>query len=235
MRIVLVEDRKPALDLMRPRLMEQGIGVDAMTSLREGLVQSITSSDVDALVISLPLTRGTGPSLITAVRNQGYTGPIIVLQDSPNTDEAVALYGASADDVVQKPIKAPHLAARIRSILRRMHGYVRAETVIGDLVFPLDGRPPSFAGEDLPLSRRERALLECLVMKTGKAVSRDTIFATIYGAFGDERDPKIIDVYVCKLRKKLKNQYGDYIETVFGIGYMLADPARHVEKEAAVA
>jgi two-component system cell cycle response regulator CtrA len=149
---------------------------------------------------------------------------VLVLQETASTDEAVALYGAGADDVTVKPVKAVHVAARLRAVVRRIHGFARAEVSVGGLLFPLDGRPVLLDGVPVALSRRERALLECLALRAGKAVGRETIFASIYGACAGEIDPKIIDVYVCKLRKKLRSARGDYISTVFGVGYMLADP-----------
>lgn len=223
MRIVLIEDRAVALDVMRTRLAECGVGVDGLTS-GPALAERAVGSGADGILISLPLAVGRGEELVAEIRRRGWKGPVLVLQETASTDEAVALYGAGADDVTVKPVKAVHLAARLRAVVRRIHGFAQAEVSVGGLLFPLDGRPVLLDGVPVALSRRERALLECLALRAGKAVGRETIFASIYGAYAGEIDPKIIDVYVCKLRKKLRSARGDYISTVFGVGYMLADP-----------
>jgi two-component system cell cycle response regulator CtrA len=222
-RIVLIEDRPAALDVMRTRLAECGVGVDGLTS-GPALAERAVGFGADGILISLPLAAGRGEDLVAEIRRRGWKGPVLVLQETASTDEAVALYGAGADDVTVKPVKAVHVAARLRAVVRRIHGFARAEVSVGGLLFPLDGRPVLLDGVPVALSRRERALLECLALRAGKAVGRETIFASIYGACAGEIDPKIIDVYVCKLRKKLRSARGDYISTVFGVGYMLADP-----------
>lgn len=222
-RIVLIEDRGAALDIMRTRLAECGVGVDGMTS-GPSLAERAVESGADGILVSLPLAAGRGEDLVAEIRRRGWKGPVLALQETASTDEAVALYGAGADDVAVKPVKAVHLAARLRAVVRRIHGFAKAEVSVGNLLFPLDGRPVLLDGAPVALSRRERALLECLALRTGKAVGRETIFASIYGAYAGEIDPKIIDVYVCKLRKKLRSERGDYISTIFGVGYMLADP-----------
>lgn len=222
-RIVLIEDRGSALEVMRTRLAECGIGVDGLTS-GPGLAERVVSTEADGILISLPLTLGRGEELVLEIRRKGWKGPILVLQETASTEEAVALYSAGADDVTVKPVKAIHLAARLRAVIRRIHGFAKSEVSVGGLVFPLDGRPVTLEGVPIALSRRERALLECLALRAGKIVGRDAIFASIYGAYAGEIDPKIIDVYICKLRKKLRCEQGEYISTVFGIGYMLVDP-----------
>ena len=223
MRVVMIEDRAPALEIMRTRLAECGVGVDGLTS-GPALAERAVGAEADGILVSLPLASGHGADLVAEIRGCGWKGPILALQETSSTDEAIALYSAGADDVAVKPMKAAHLAARLRAVVRRIHGFARPEVSVGGLLFPLDGRPVTLNGVPVALSRRERALLECLALRAGKAVGRETIFASIYGAYAGEIDPKIIDVYVCKLRKKLRSERGDYISTVFGVGYMLADP-----------
>lgn len=228
----MIEDREVAVNLFRKKFSEESVNHDFFNSGDPGLIGTITSSGADSVVLSLPLMNSDPLEIIADLRKKGMHGAIVVLQDHPNTEEAIALYNAGADDVSTKPIQPRHLVVRIRSILRRQNGYVKGSVQIGDLNYHFDGQPPEVNNEPISLSPRERSLLECLVLRNGRVVTRDFIFSNLYGNSAGQVDPKIIDVYICKLRKKIKDlTNGDYISTVFGTGYMFAAPEK--EKVAA--
>lgn len=226
MRVLLVDDNPITANAITSQLAAAGIACDGWASREPSLSHLAESAACDLMIFSLPFEGSDAVSLIRELRRGGVRAPVMVLQDMQNSDEAVALFDAGADDVVVKPIKPHHLAARIRAIVRRQNGYGESRAQVGELTYWFDGRQPELSGHTLALSKRERALLECLVLRAGRIVSREFIFTNLYGSYAGDVDPKIIDVYICKLRKKLREASGkDYIKTVFGMGYLIADPA----------
>ena len=226
MRILLVEDNPIASNALTNQLGAAGISVEVWSSKEPSLVHLAQSAACDLMILSIPFEKGEALTLLREIRKAGVKSPVLVMQDVPNSDDAVALFDGGADDVVVKPMKPHHLAARIRAIVRRQNGFGESRAVLGELTYWFDGRQPELSGHTLALSKRERGLLECLILRSGRIVSREFIFTNLYGSYAGDVDPKIIDVYICKLRKKLREASGhDYIKTVFGMGYLIADPA----------
>lgn len=226
MRLLLIEDRPLIAQNYLENLPRESVAVDVVTSRDPGLLHTAETSAADVILVSLPFLQGDALALVRDLRRAGKTAGIMVAQEVPNTDEALAFFEAGADDLFVRPMNARHLAARMRAIVRRQNGHIRPEIVVGELTYFFDGRAPTVNGKPLSLSRRERSLLECLVLRQGRTVSRDFIFANLYGSYNADVDPKIIDVYICKLRKKLREASANdtnYISTIFGTGYMLGE------------
>lgn len=230
MRLLLIEDRKIAADQFRRTFDEAGIDLDCVTSTQGALAFNAGASGADILVISLPLENASALDLVSDIRSRGVEIGILVLQEMRNSEEAADLLDAGADDVVTKPIQQRPLVARLRALVRRQAGYAAPEIAIGGLRYFFDGRSPTIDGEPISLTPRERSLLECLVKRAGRIVPREKIYESLYGSGDGDVDPKIIDVYICKLRKKLGP---NYIDTAFSTGYRLNIPTPAVEMDTA--
>jgi len=236
MHVLMIEDRMPASEPYVKRLSQAGLAVKVVSSGDPSLLHVVESSGADVLILSLPFEEGSAVELVRTLRAKAVRIGIMAMQETRDADESIDLLDAGADDVVTKPCNQRHLAARVRAVARRLNGHADNEIVVGALSFRFDGRPPMADGRALNLSKRERALLECLAMRAGHVVSRNSIFSNLYGNGSAEVDPKIIDVYICKLRKKLREAADrDYITTVFGMGYMLSDPDAAKDPKAAAA
>lgn len=133
--------------------------------------------------------------------------------------------GLGADDYLPKPFHKDELVARIYAIVRRSKGHAQSVIGVGDLIVDLDTKSVELRGERLHLTSKEYLILELLALRKGATLAKDMFLNHLYGGM-NEPEAKIIDVFICKLRKKLANASGglDYIETVWGRGYALQDP-----------
>ncbi|MCE8008989.1 response regulator transcription factor [Aestuariivita sp.] len=189
---------------------------------REQLAQQVESSD------AILLGEGENTqSLIRAVRRAGLDSPLIVLRDFRNARDTSAALDQGADDVIVQPIRGAELLSRINSIIRRAHGHAAESVVVGEMVAYFDGRDPMVSGSNIKLSKREHTIFLHLALNSNKVVSKNAIYDAVYGASLDQPFDKVIDVYICKLRKKIaaaaKSGF-QYIETVHGRGYRLGAP-----------
>jgi two-component system cell cycle response regulator CtrA len=139
--------------------------------------------------------------------------------------------GLGADDYLTKPFHRDEVVARIHAIIRRSRGHAQSVVTIGDLVVNLDEKGVEVAGARVNLTGKEYQILEILALRKGTTLSKEMFLNHLYGGM-DEPELKIIDVFICKLRKKLANASGgrDYIETVWGRGYMLREPSEVDER-----
>lgn len=225
MRVVVVEDRPESAEVYLRRLSDLGFCPELALSSDPDLVDRVEASGCDALVLSLPFAHGSEELLIRELRRRESSIAISVWQETRDPEAAIVFLDAGADDVVSKPLHLGHAAARLRATLRRCSGKLSDEVRLGELVIPLDGRSPSFRGRSVALSRKEATILSCLARRVGRVVARSFLFSNLYGSDEAPADPKIVDVFVCRIRKKLKELVGaDCLVTVFGLGYMLSDP-----------
>ena len=161
---------------------------------------------------------------IAALRTAGCQNPVLVIRDFRNSQETARTLDAGADDDIVVPVKAVELRSRIASITRRSHGHAADSVRIGDVTAYFDGRNPEVDGAPVRLSRREHAIFQQLVLNAGKVVPKAAIYDAVYGMAQDQPFDKVIDVYICKIRKKFEGATAGrhYIETVHGRGYKLA-------------
>ena len=133
--------------------------------------------------------------------------------------------GLGADDYLPKPFHKDELVARIHAIVRRSNGHAQSLITVGDLVINLGAKNAALHGEQIYLTNKEYQILELLTLRRGSTLTKEMFLNHLYGGM-DEPEAKIIDVFICKLRKKLASASGglDYIETVWGRGYALRDP-----------
>ncbi|GER08571.1 DNA-binding response regulator [Iodidimonas muriae] len=161
------------------------------------------------------------PEIIKSLRASNLEAAIIPLLPHRNARATAAILGAGADDVVIKPINGEEMAARIRAIHRR--GFAANNTLMtaGDLTIYFDGRDPEVRGKRLKLSHREHAIFMYLARHMGRVITKESVYNAVYGSVEIAPHDKVIDVYICKIRKKIADMTGNqhYIETVYGRGY----------------
>lgn len=163
---------------------------------------------------------------LRALREAGCTNPVVVLRDFRNSSGAAEALNAGADDDLVIPLKGVELRSRILSIHRRAHGHAAESVTVGEITAFFDGRDPEIAGRRVHLSRREHAIFQHLVLNAGRVVSKAAIYDAVYGMADDRPFDKVIDVYICKIRKKIDAAAPSghaYIETVYGRGYKFSD------------
>ncbi|PWC35161.1 response regulator transcription factor [Azospirillum sp. TSO22-1] len=180
----------------------------------------------DAIVIgSVP----DSAEFVTYLRSLKTKAPIICLIERRCANTTVKILHAGADDVLVKPVVSAEIRARIEATQRRSHGHSTNAISVGRLTVYLDGRDPEIDGERLRLSQREHAILSVLALHHRRVVSKEHIYESVYGLSESEPLDKVIDVYICKLRKKIAGvtDGGRYIETVYGRGYKFEAPPEH--------
>jgi two-component system cell cycle response regulator CtrA len=152
--------------------------------------------------------------------------PILILTGLGGVEDKVRGLGFGADDYMTKPFHKDELVARIHAIVRRSKGHARSVIQIGDLVVNLDTKTVEVNGAPVHLTGKEYQILELLALRKGTTLTKEMFLNNLYGGM-DEPEIKIIDVFICKLRKKLANASDgrDYIETVWGRGYALREPS----------
>jgi two-component system, cell cycle response regulator CtrA len=164
-------------------------------------------------------------SALRVIRARGLSLPVVVVCDPPGAAEEVSLLTVGADDVLCRPVLAADLRHRMRALLRRSLGHSSAELRCGNAVLDQGRQSVEVDGRPVRLSPREFEVLEMLMLRPGVPISKDRFMATLYGS---EEGPseRILDVFVCKLRRKLAAaSAGATIRTVWGCGYRIEEPA----------
>jgi two-component system cell cycle response regulator CtrA len=194
--------------------------------------------DFDIIVLDLRLPDIDGYEVVRRLRAGKVQTPILILSGrSDPTDKVRGLMGG-ADDYLTKPFNKAELIARIQAIVRRSKGHAESVIRTGKLLLNMDARSVEADGRRLHVTGKEYSILELLSLRKGTTLTKEMFLDHLYGGM-DEPEVKIIDVFICKLRKKLAEATGGehYIETVWGRGYVLKDPepAQHELARAAVA
>jgi two-component system cell cycle response regulator CtrA len=151
--------------------------------------------------------------------------PILILTGDDDTQSKIKGFGFGADDYMTKPFHRDELVARIHAIIRRSKGHSQSVIRTGKVSVNLDAKTVEVGGKPVHLTGKEYQMLELLSLRKGTTLTKEMFLNHLYGGM-DEPELKIIDVFICKLRKKLSEATGDdnYIETVWGRGYVLRDP-----------
>jgi two-component system cell cycle response regulator CtrA len=225
MRVLLVEDDHSvarSIDLM---LKSEGFVVD-VTDLGEDGLEIGKLYDYDIVLLDLMLPDMDGFEVLRRLRASRIETPILILSGLNETDAKLKGLGLGADDYLTKPFDKRELVARIQAIVRRSKGHSQSIIMTGLLEVNLDSRTVEVSKQPLHLTGKEYGILELLSLRKGTTLTKEMFLNHLYGGI-DEPELKIIDVFICKLRKKLANATGgqNYIETVWGRGYVLRDPA----------
>jgi two-component system cell cycle response regulator CtrA len=223
LRILLIEDDITVTRGIEMILKREGFNVYA-TELGEEGVDLGKLYDYDLILLDLSLPDMSGTDVLRALRNARVTTPVMILTGSDEVETKVRSFVGGADDYLTKPFHHEELVARIHAIVRRSNGHSQSVIQTGDIVVNLDGKTVEVKGERVHLTGKEYQMLELLSLRKGSTLTKEMFLNHLYGGM-DEPELKIIDVFICKLRKKLKTAASDHcIETVWGRGYMLQDP-----------
>ncbi len=179
----------------------------------------------DIIILDLMLPDIDGYEVLRRLRSSRVNTPILILSGLSELDNKIKGLGFGADDYLTKPFDRRELLARIQAIVRRSKGHSESVIKTGKLTVNLDTRTVEVETQPLHLTGKEYGILELLSLRKGTTLTKEMFLNHLYGGM-DEPELKIIDVFVCKLRKKLSNATGgeNYIETVWGRGYVLRDP-----------
>ena len=231
MRVLLVEDEVTAAKGIALMLKSGGAVVDTADTGEEAL-ELVRHYDYDIVVLDLMLPDMDGYEVVRRMRAGRLDTPVLILSGLSRPQAKVKGFGLGADDFITKPFDKAELLARIQAVVRRSKGYSQPTLRIGPLQLNLDSREVSVAGRQVHLTGKEYAILELLVLRKGMVLTKETFLNHLYGGM-DEPEMKIIDVFICKLRKKLAQAGADnLIGTVWGRGYMMREPERAGETAA---
>jgi two-component system, cell cycle response regulator CtrA len=181
--------------------------------------------DYDIILLDLNLPDISGFQVLRTLRVCKVKTPVLILSGLSSIENKVTALGFGADDFMPKPFHKDELIARIRAIVRRSKGHPQSRVNVGDLCVNLDAKTVTIGDVHLHLTRKEYQMVELLSVRKGSTVTKAMFLNYLYGGI-DEPGMKIIDVFICKLRKKLISASNgkDYIETVWGLGWMLHEP-----------
>jgi two-component system, cell cycle response regulator CtrA len=224
MRILLVEDDRATSQSIELMLKSESFNVYT-TDLGEEGVDLGKLYDYDIILLDLNLPDMSGFEVLRTLRLSKVKTPILILSGLAGTDDKVKGLGFGADDYMTKPFHKGELVARIHAIVRRSKGHAESVIQTGDLVVNLDSKRVKVNGTPVHLTNKEYQMLELLSLRKGTALTKEMFLNHLYGGM-DEPEVKIIDVFICKLRRKLFKSSGgrNYIETLWGRGYMLREP-----------
>ncbi|MCE2716195.1 MAG: response regulator transcription factor CtrA [Pseudomonadota bacterium] len=224
MRILLIEDDSATAKGLTSMLKSEGFVVDC-TDLGEDGLEIGKIYEYDLIVLDLMLPDMDGFELLRRLRASQIKTPVLVLSGLNDTEDKVKGFGFGADDYLTKPFSKNELLARIHAIVRRSRGHSDSIIRAGKLVVNLQNHTASVDKATINLTGKEYAILELLALRKGTTLTKEMFLNHLYGGM-DEPELKIIDVFICKLRRKLAEALGhdNIIETVWGRGYVLRDP-----------
>lgn len=223
MRLLIVEDEKGVAKRVQAACVSGGVNCHKAETGAEAL-QMLKVYDYEIIILDLMLPDLDGFEILSRIRTIKNTTPILVLSGLSATDDKVKCLTMGADDYLTKPFSKTELMARISAIVRRTSGHSSSVITVGPLEVNVKKRSVKIFGREMSLTSKEYAILELLVLKKGSILAKETFLNHIYGGM-DEPEIKIVDVFVCKLRKKMSDMSGglNFIETVWGRGYTIRD------------
>ena len=230
MRVLLIEDDSATAQSIELMLKSEGFNVYT-TDLGEEGVDLGKIYDYDLILLDLNLPDMSGMDVLRNLRVGKIDTPVMILSGTTEIDTKVKTLGGGADDYMTKPFHKDELVARIHAVVRRSQGHAQSVIRTGDILVNLDTKTVEVNNHQVHLTGKEYQMLELLSLRKGTTLTKEMFLNHLYGGM-DEPELKIIDVFICKLRKKLaaSTDGKHYIETVWGRGYVLRDP---MESQAA--
>jgi two-component system cell cycle response regulator CtrA len=226
MRVLLIEDDQSTAKSIELMLKSDGYVVDT-TDLGEDGLEIGKLYEYDIIILDLMLPDLDGYEVLKRLRAAKVETPILILSGLSELDSKLKGLGFGADDYLTKPFDKRELMARIQAIVRRSKGHAQSIIKTGPISINLDQRTVEVDSKQLHLTSKEYGIIELLSLRKGSTLTKEMFLNHLYGGM-DEPEVKIIDVFVCKLRKKLEKMSesaGGCIETVWGRGYVLRDPS----------
>ena len=218
MRVLLAEDNPQLATWLTKALRQKQFAVDC---LNDGAAadHSLSIEDYDAVILDLTLPGMDGLEVLRRMRQRGSRTPVLVLTARTTLDERVKGLNLGADDYLAKPFELAELEARLNALIRRSQGGGSSSLVLGPLEYESSGRMFRLDGKPLALRPREHAVLEVLMLRAGRAVSKEALFEKIFD-LDATANADAVEIYIHRLRKRLDGS-GVAIVTLRGLGYTL--------------
>ena len=218
MRVLLAEDNRTLADWLAKALTREGFAVDCMHDGAD-TDHVLLTQQYDVVVLDLGLPRVDGLEVLRRLRRRGSNVPVLVLTARGAIDDRVGGLNAGADDYLPKPFKLAELEARINALIRRSHGSGVPSVKVGALEYDSVGRTFRLGGELLALRPKEHAVLEALIQRAGKAVSKTSLHEHVF-SLDAATSPEAVEIYIHRLRRKFEGS-AVAIVTLRGLGYVL--------------
>lgn len=224
MRVLVIEDDPATAKIIQMSLKSEGFVCHTTASGEDGL-EIARHYSYDLIILDLILPDMDGYEILRRLRGVKISTPVLILSGLNDIDDKIKGLGFGADDYLTKPFNRDELIARLRAIIRRSKGHSNSLIEIGQLTLDLNAKTVEAKGKPVRLTAREYSILELLAIRKGATLSKEIFLNHLYGG-REEPEFKIIDVFVCKLRKKLSDALDgeNYIETIWGRGYVLREP-----------
>ena len=231
MRALVIEDDTSTLRSIERLLVDEGWTTDTAQNGEEGFELG-KLYDYDIIILDLKLPDIDGYDVLRRLRRVGVQTPLLILSGKNEITDKVRGLVTGADDYLTKPFNRTELIARLRAVIRRARGYSQPIVVTGSIAVNLEGKTVESNGVPIHLTSKEYQILELLCLRKGMTLTKEMFLDHLYGGM-DEPEVKIIDVFICKLRKKLaKAADGQHcIETIWGRGYVLRNPPEDHEAD----
>jgi two-component system cell cycle response regulator CtrA len=224
MRVLLIEDDSATAQSIELMLKAESFNVYT-TDLGEEGIDLGKIYDYDIILLDLNLPDMSGFDVLRKLRVSKVKSPVFILSGLVGIEDKIKGLGFGADDYMTKPFHKDELVARIHAIVRRSKGHAQSTINTDDLCVNLDSKTVEIGGRRVHVTGKEYQMLELLALRKGTTLTKEMFLSHLYGGM-DEPEMKIVDVFICKLRKKLAGASGgkDYIETVWGRGYVMREP-----------
>ncbi|MDP2194289.1 MAG: response regulator transcription factor [Alphaproteobacteria bacterium] len=232
MRILLIEDDHATARGIEKILKAEGYICDT-TDMGEDGLEIGKIYEYDLIILDLMLPDLDGFDVLKRLRSSGVETPVLVLSGISDINDKVRGFSFGADDYLTKPFSKEELLARVAAIVRRFRGHSDSVIRLGDLTVSLKNHIAEVRGQAIPLTGKEYAILELMALRKGATLTKEMFLNHLYGGI-DEPELKIIDVFICKLRRKIAEfmDGDDCIDTVWGRGYVLRDPLTNEQRLA---
>ncbi len=223
MRTLIIDSGKSFTQNLSFFLKSKDMVVDTALSGEDGW-ELARLYDYDIIIMENRLSDKTGYDILKHLRLSGNMTPVIVISSEISISEKVKMLTQGADDYLVKPFDKNELVARMQAVVRRCHGHAGAIIKIGQMEINMTSKTVFIAGQPLKLTGKEYALLELLCLRRGMMISKEQFLNYLYGGI-DTPEVKIIDVFLCRIRRKIKklSDGKQYIHTAWGRGYILKE------------
>ncbi|ABD44218.1 response regulator transcription factor [Anaplasma phagocytophilum] len=227
MRILLIEDDVACAKAVEASLSAEGHFCETMASAQDCYGSIIPKNDdYDVVILDIHFPgKIDGYDILVKLRESGIRVPVLILSCISSVAHKVKGLYYGADDYITKPFHKSELLARIKAVVRRTRGHPESIVRVGNISINLDHKCVSCNGNIIHLTKKEYGMIELLSSRLGTVLTKEMFLSHLYRELDEPSDDKIIDVFMCKLRKKLKvaNNGKNYIETVWGRGYVLKE------------